>query len=119
MTLLELLCAIEWGGKANPVHHQCPLCGELRMVGHQKDCELALYLKAARVNATDIQHYCAEDVEIFCPPNGALSPELNSRFLGVQVGETSINGVVSVKVRGEVNDLRRSVFRRSPHAKPL
>ena len=47
MTLLELLRAVEWGGKANPIHHQCPICGELRMTGHLTGCEMDLYLKAA------------------------------------------------------------------------
>ena len=46
MTILELLQSIEWEG--DPVHHVCPSCQQMKMVGHAKGCELLHAIEFAR-----------------------------------------------------------------------
>jgi hypothetical protein len=43
--LMGLLWECEWGGKANPYHHICPLCGASRAVSHERTCRLKAVLR--------------------------------------------------------------------------
>ena len=43
--VVRILWDIEWGGKANPYHHICPVCAASKAVGHERGCGLARVLE--------------------------------------------------------------------------
>ena len=43
-TVISLLREVEWGGRSNPYHHICPICGASRAIGHEQACRLAQVL---------------------------------------------------------------------------